>query len=191
MQHVLKQQSGRIMQLGKKQKLLDFPSTAFVQVALTPFCFLTKMSQTFGLKQKLLKKTISCISMCLFYLNINSKAKLFTQYNKGTSCLLLKKKMRFLHYITWNSRRFNKLSNYKIHKNWSDSFENTSFTKCEFLCTGSHMLGVTPQPACYRLFMPDSGNYWSVDLSGQMHVYCIHKDIPLKQTNKNMPSHLG
>ena len=38
---------------------------------------------------------------------------------KGTSCLLLRK-LRFL--FQW----------YQIHKKWRDSFENTSFTKCEF-----------------------------------------------------------
>ena len=49
---------------------------------------------------------------------------------KGT-CLLLRK-LRFVHYITDELTSFPKFQWYQIHKYWSDTFENTSFTKCEF-----------------------------------------------------------
>ena len=47
---------------------------------------------------------------------------------KGTSCLLFRK-LRFLLYLTGDLKSF---PWYKICKNGSDHFENTSFTKCEF-----------------------------------------------------------
>ena len=53
-----------------------------------------------------------------------------TQYNKRY-ILSTFAKIEILYYPTEDLTSF-PVPWYQIHKNWSDTFENTSFTKCEF-----------------------------------------------------------
>ena len=74
-----------------------------------------------------------CLYLCSTVLTVRFKSFLHIWPNttKGTSCLLLKKLRLFALYITEDLA----FQWYQIHKKWSDTLENTRFSKCEFIFT--------------------------------------------------------